>query len=121
MDNPISDGMRLAELQAGDAEEQALARVLDRLEGLTRTTEQIDERLRRSEALTARRQIMVSSSQQEPRDEFGRRLVSWDEHQERLIKEGKLDPGPAEDIKAEIEAELKREEVLGPEDPDFPI
>lgn len=46
-DNPISDGMRLAELQAGDVEEQTLAVVLDRLERLARTTDQIDARLRK--------------------------------------------------------------------------
>lgn len=120
-DNPISDGMRLAELQAGDAEERALARVLDRLEGLARTTEQIDERLKRSEALTARRQVMVTRSSEDPRDEFGRRLTGWDGYRERLVEEGKLDPSPTEDLKAEIEAELKDEETLRPEDPDFPI
>jgi hypothetical protein len=41
-DNPISDGMRLAELQAGNVEEQTLAVVLDRLQRLSHTTELID-------------------------------------------------------------------------------
>lgn len=48
-DNPISDGMRLAELQAGNVEEQALALVMDRLQRLSHTTEQIDQRLRKAE------------------------------------------------------------------------
>jgi hypothetical protein len=48
-DNPISDGMRLAELQAGNAEEQTLAAVLDRLQRLSHATEQIDGRLARAE------------------------------------------------------------------------
>ncbi len=48
-DNPISDGMRLAELQAGSAEEQTLAVVLDRLQRLANTTEQIEHRLRVAE------------------------------------------------------------------------
>lgn len=48
-DNPISDGMRLAELQAGSAEEQTLAVVLDRLQRLANTTEQIEQRLRVAE------------------------------------------------------------------------
>jgi hypothetical protein len=48
-DNPISDGMRLAELQAGNVEEQTLAAVLDRLQRLSRTTEEIDRRLHQAE------------------------------------------------------------------------
>jgi hypothetical protein len=48
-ENPISDGMRLAELQAGSAEEQTLAVVLDRLQRLANTTEQIEQRLRVAE------------------------------------------------------------------------
>lgn len=48
-DNPISDGMRLAELQAGNVEEQTLAVVLDRLQRLSHTTEQIDQRLAQAE------------------------------------------------------------------------
>lgn len=48
-DNPISDGMRLAQLQAGNAEERTLAVVVDRLERLARTTNLMDRRLRRSE------------------------------------------------------------------------
>lgn len=51
-DNPISDGMRLAQLQAGDAEEQTLAMVLDRLQRLAQATEQIDARLGRAEQST---------------------------------------------------------------------
>jgi hypothetical protein len=46
-DNPISDGMRLAQLQAGNVEEQTLAAVLDRLERVSQTTEQISRHLRR--------------------------------------------------------------------------
>lgn len=52
-DNPIADGMRLAELQAGNVEEQTLGLVMERLERLSHTTEQIDERLRRSERQSA--------------------------------------------------------------------
>lgn len=48
-DNPISDGMRLAELQAGNAEEQTLAMVVDRLHRLSNITEQIDARLYKAE------------------------------------------------------------------------
>jgi hypothetical protein len=48
-DNPISDGMRLAELQAGNVEEQTLAVVLDRLQRLSHTTELIEQRLRKAE------------------------------------------------------------------------
>jgi len=45
-DNPISDGMRLAELQTGNVEEQTLALVMDRLQRLSHTTDQIDRHLR---------------------------------------------------------------------------
>jgi hypothetical protein len=48
-DNPISDGMRLAQLQAGNVEEQTLAIVLDRLQRLSHATEQIDKHLRRTD------------------------------------------------------------------------
>jgi hypothetical protein len=48
-DNPISDGMRLAQLQAGNVEEQTLAVVLDRLQRLGHMTEQIDTRLAQAE------------------------------------------------------------------------
>jgi hypothetical protein len=48
-DNPISDGMRLAQLQAGNVEEQTLALVMNRLQSLSHTTEQIDTRLRKAE------------------------------------------------------------------------
>jgi hypothetical protein len=53
-DNPISDGMRLAELQAGNVEEQALGVVLDRLQRLSNATEQIDRRLAQAERFGAR-------------------------------------------------------------------
>jgi hypothetical protein len=48
-DNPISDGMRLAQLQAGNVEEQTLAKVLERLHRLSNITEQIDARLSSAE------------------------------------------------------------------------
>jgi hypothetical protein len=47
--NPISDGMRLAQLQTGDAEEQTLAIMLDRFQRLTEVTEDINRRLRKTE------------------------------------------------------------------------
>ena len=45
-DNPISDGMRLAQLKGGDAEGQTLAMVVDRLQRLSGAVEQLDEHLR---------------------------------------------------------------------------
>lgn len=53
-DNPISDGMRLAQLQAGDIEERTLALIVDRLERVTMTSEDIKEMLRPDGALKAR-------------------------------------------------------------------
>ena len=61
-DNPISDGMRLAELQAGNVEEQTLAVVLDRLQRLSHVTEQIDQRLARTE----RREEIKASIRRRP-------------------------------------------------------
>lgn len=48
-DNPISDGMRLAELQGGNVEEQTLGLMMDRIQRLASITEGIDERLGRAE------------------------------------------------------------------------
>jgi hypothetical protein len=45
-DNPISEGMRLAQLKGGNAEEQTLAVVVDRLQRLSGAVEQLDEHLR---------------------------------------------------------------------------
>jgi hypothetical protein len=48
-DNPISDGMRLAQLQAGNVEEQTLAGLLDRVDRVSQATEQISRHLRRTQ------------------------------------------------------------------------
>lgn len=115
-DNPISDGMRLAELQAGGAEEQALARVLDRLDSLARATEQIDERLSRAETLTIRRQAVTQArSPGEVRDAAERRLMTWDEYRDMLANVEKRVSSQGPELKAEIESEL-RDEMLGPDD-----
>ncbi|HKO38822.1 MAG TPA: hypothetical protein VJU14_10680 [Solirubrobacterales bacterium] len=114
-DNPISDGMRLAQLQAGDVEEQTLAVVLDRLQRLAVLTEQIDERLSRAESLAIRRQAPLYLHPPEERDEFGSRLVSWDEYRKRVNEEGPSS-NLAADLKAEIEAEQRQERPPGPGD-----
>jgi hypothetical protein len=57
-DNPISDGMRLARLESGNVEERALADVLERLDRLAHTTEQINDRLRRVESTRDAGQIV---------------------------------------------------------------
>lgn len=116
-DNPISDGMRLAQLQAGDVEEQTLAVVLDRLQRLAQLTEQIDERLHRAETLEFRRRVVAAGSAPEARDDFRRRLTTWEKYREKLAREGELDP--AADLKAEIEAEKRDEEAHGPDDPEL--
>lgn len=108
-DNPISDGMRLAQLQAGDAEEQTLAVVLDRLQRLAVATEQINERLGRTESLVLRRQVPLSTPPAQGRDEFGRRLLGWDEYRKKSNEEEGLGSNPAADLKAEIEAEKRQE------------
>ena len=46
-DNPIAGGMRLTKLQGGNVEERTLAAMMDRLERLAMTTEDINERLRK--------------------------------------------------------------------------
>lgn len=57
-DNPISDGMRLAELQGGNVEEQTLVLVMDRLQRLASVTESIDARLRSAERREATQAIV---------------------------------------------------------------
>ena len=116
-DNPISDGMRLAQLQAGDAEEQTLAVVLDRLQRLAQLTEQIDERLNRTEALSIRRQAAIARAPH-ARDEFGRRLITHDEYKNLMSRETELDLDPAADLKAEIEGEQRAEGSLDPDGPE---
>jgi hypothetical protein len=118
-DNPISDGMRLAQLQAGDAEEQALAVVLDQLQRLARATEQIDERLSRAESLAFRRQVVSRDQTPEVRDEFGRRMRTFDEYRRMQAEEEGLGPSQA-DLRAEIELEQRDDRPLGPNDPEFP-
>ncbi len=44
-DNPIMDGMRLAELEGGNVEERALARIMERLQRLGVSVEKLEERL----------------------------------------------------------------------------
>lgn len=100
-DNPISDGMRLAQLQAGNAEEQTLAVVLDRLQRLATITEQIDERLQSTERREeVARSVRRSSESRRPnqtdkplsrdseavRREYGRIFESglFDEEKENL-------------------------------------
>lgn len=112
-DNPIYDGMRLAQLQAGNAEEQTLALVMDRLQRLSHVTEQIDARLRVAEhretllgGLTAGRKLRPASV----------RVVSEDgEVVQREYVPGVEIPG---DLTREEQAELLAEadRVLSDED-----
>ncbi len=48
-DNPILDGLRLAQLKDGNVEDEILALLLQRLQRLSRTTEVINRRLLRAE------------------------------------------------------------------------
>lgn len=113
-DNPIYDGMRLAELQAGNAEEQTLAVVLDRLQRLSHTTEQIEQRLHAAEGgwiasparvggkLRPGRVILGNGSPYEIEEVFG---------------PGAFDTGPAgltDEEKAEILAEHEAEQRRDP-------
>lgn len=134
-DNPISDGMRLAELQAGNVEEQTLAVVLDRLQRLSHTTELIDQRLRKAERrgrgrATGLRALMDSDGQivmrGEPIEPRGRpieprgvtRIVDMDEDGNAIQYEyvppidadipGDLTDEEKAKILAEAEAERRR-------------
>jgi len=112
-ENPISEGMRLAQLQAGDAEEQTLAMVLDRLQRLARATEQIDERLRRAEGRSPVNQwwrLPVEEPAGGVRVRFGDRLVTLGEY-DRLQQEAA--------IKAEAEEERSEAKPLDPDDPEL--
>lgn len=72
-------------------EEQTLAVVLDRLQRLAQVTEQIDERLRRSERKTGRGKW----SSQEPRPIFRGiegRVLTQGEYEQIRAEEGMLSP-----------------------------
>jgi hypothetical protein len=69
-DNPISDGMRLAQLQAGNAEEQTLALIMGRLERITMTSEDVKEILRHQQSQSPigvidRERLRLSRSEEE--------------------------------------------------------
>jgi hypothetical protein len=132
-DNPISDGMRLAELQAGNVEEQTLAVVLDRLQRLSHTTELIDQRLRKAErrgrgratglrALLDDGQIMMRGEPIEPRGVT--RIVDVDEDGNAIQYEyvpvsgtdipGDLTDEEKEGILGEAEADRQRNPLSDP-------
>jgi len=70
-ENPISSGMRLAELQGGGGEEKALAMVMDRLERLGATTADIDSRLRNAENRDAVQRALRNRIAHEQTSSFG--------------------------------------------------
>lgn len=113
-DNPISDGMRLAELQAGNVEEQTLAVVLDRLQRLSHAIEQVDSRLVRAEG-----RKRVGRGRLAPVEPPTVNRVRWvDEHgaaHEFAVPEHAAD-GLSPEEKADIEAEVKAEQDLVDED-----
>lgn len=125
-DNPIADGMRLAQLQAGDAEEQILAVVMDRLQRLAQATEQIDERLRRAEHREADRaehreanrwflsRKPVGEVRRVTPDELKKALTE-DEVESFRAEEGMLSPREEAELRAEAEADVS----LGPDDPEL--
>jgi hypothetical protein len=116
-DNPIADGMRLAQLQAGNAEEQTLAMVLDRLQRLAQATEQIDSRLRRAEraSIGRGRYPPTELSQPRPVSRLGGRLLTRDEYEQLLKEQREPDPREAE-IREEVEAEAEEANQLEPDD-----
>jgi hypothetical protein len=104
-DNPISDGMRLAELKAGNAEEQTLAMVVERLHRLSNITEQIAARLYKAE----RRDEIKGNIRRMPGEAFpggGVRIVSEDG--ERVQREYI----PALDVDLDTPGDLSDEEKL---------
>lgn len=112
-DNPISDGMRLAQLQAGDAEEQTLAVVVDRLQRLGQVTEQIDQRLRRAERGRSLRWITHLPSE-EISPEKMRRILTGEEIEQIRLEEERPTPQEEAELRAKGEAEIP----LEPDDPE---
>jgi len=107
-DNPISDGMRLAQLQAGNVEEQTLAVVLDRLERLSYATEEIDRRIRKAE----RREEITTNIRRRPREVYRTgtgKLVSMDG--DRVQREYIPDPDIALDLQGDL-SEEERQQIL---------
>jgi hypothetical protein len=101
-DNPISDGMRLAQLQAGNAEEQTLAVVVERLQRLSHTTDQIDERLRRAE-----RRDMIKTNIRPAGVRAGKlgTVLSQAEVDEILSEQRALSPQEELELRTEAEAD----------------
>ena len=113
-DNPIADGMRLAQLQAGDAEEQTLAVVMDRLQRLARATEQIDERLSRAEQRDTDTVIIRSEPVKFRPVGPGKlgRVITAEEIEQLRAEEGMLSPQEEAELRAEAEADIS----LDPDD-----
>lgn len=65
-DNPISDGMRLAELQGGNVEEQTLAHLVRRVESMAHAVDNIDARTRRVERREEIRRSVQASRREIP-------------------------------------------------------
>jgi hypothetical protein len=95
-DNPISDGMRLAQLKDGNAEEQTLAMVVDRLQRLSGVVEQLDEHLRENGEAAVHRERLRLEANSPSMPDFTRRLrelqdryESDPEYRDRILKEAK--------------------------------
>lgn len=119
-DNPISDGMRLAQLQAGNVEEQTLAAVLDRLQRLSNTTEQIDRRLAQTERFGGRvplRGTVIREDIVEPRSPGTSRVVVTNDGD---VIQHEYEPPPTlskeelDQILAEAEADKRRNPLSDP-------
>lgn len=103
-DNPISDGMRLAQLQAGNVEEQTLAILIDRLQRLSHTTEQIDARLRRSERRGRVSRPSLGKLGANPSRIRIEDFAQIERDEQRVGKSG-LTPEEEADLRAEVEAD----------------
>ncbi|HSS34283.1 MAG TPA: hypothetical protein VLL27_13485 [Solirubrobacterales bacterium] len=116
-DNPISDGMRLAQLQGGNVEERTLGLIVDRLERLTSLTENTNQRLSRSEEASLYRTAIGRKAAADPdlvklREQLVRKDIARDEKMREVrAEEEALSPGLTDDEIAELERE--RREVPG--------
>jgi hypothetical protein len=77
-DNPISDGMRLAELTGGNPEEQTLASIVEQLGRVATTVERLDQRTATSSSTTSGgewarrfREKLADMTELEMRDQLG--------------------------------------------------
>lgn len=106
-DNPIYDGMRLAQLQGGNVEEQTLAHLMRRMDALTAATDDIARQVRRNGRPRRVGRTFVVPDSEVPEDlrEILDRVRTEEETRAEILAEAAADDHPPTD---EQLADLRR-------------